>query len=64
MKPRVRNPKAAPAHDTPRLGKDRRKVRPIARKPDPKGRYETGAPDPEEARKSPWVDEGGEPANG
>jgi len=54
-----------PAHDTPRLGPDRKKVRPLARKPDPKGRYDPGMPDPDAKRESPWVDEGGETgANG
>ena len=66
MTPRARRTRnAEPAHDTPRLGPNRRKVRPLARKPDPKGRYDTGVPDPDATRKSPWVDEGGEPeANG
>ncbi len=65
MKPRARPArKAEPVHDTPRLGADRRKVRPLAQKPDPKGRHDPGMPDPEAARKSPWVDEGDSESNG
>jgi hypothetical protein len=59
MKPRARSAgKRKPAHDTPEMGPKRAKVRPLGRKPDPKGRYETGMPDPDATRKSPWVDEG------
>jgi len=62
MSPRARRTRGAkPAHDTPHLGPDRKKVRPLTRKPDPKGHYDTGMPDPDAKGKSPWVDEGGEP---
>ncbi len=61
MSPRARRTRGAkPAHDTPHLGPDRKKVRPLTRKPDPKGHYDTGMPDPDAKGKSPWVDEGGE----
>jgi hypothetical protein len=59
MKPRRHGArKRKLAHDTPELGPARTKVRPLTRKPDPNGHYETGTTDPDAARKSPWVDEG------
>jgi len=51
-------PKRKPAHDTPELGPARTKVRPLKGEPDPTRHEETDAPDPDSARKSPWVDEG------
>jgi len=62
MNPRVRRGRdAKPIHDTPRLGPAGKKVRPLTRKPDPKGHYDPGMPDPDAKRTSPWVDEGSEP---
>ena len=65
MKPRTQAPrKRKPAHDTPELGPTRTKVRPLDGKPNPTRQDETDAPDPDAARKSPWVDEGEPEPNG